>query len=304
MKTTIKKIGLIPLILLLFLSSCTDSELKKVEPLYDHVPDIARCIEGSLSAQEKQKIIKHINGLRAAHSLPALAFHDAEAARAQKIALFVAANGTVDAAPQSSDYCYKDEVSASWNSSSRTFLGSHHNNWTASDVHITGWMTDSANLSGRRRLLDPFLKDIAFGRVIGSPKKGDFKYVSTAAMTVGADAAPTDYKGGDFVAFPHGTCEAQYFSPDMILSFSVFNDKNSKANNRHVDFSETQIEITDGTREAEITDARYDYNPYGLPNNLQWKIAGIARNVTYNVKISKVRVAGQDKTYEYTIVIR
>jgi hypothetical protein len=304
MKTTIKKIGLLTLFLSVLLSSCSDDALNKIEPLYDHVPDIARCIEGSLSAQEKQKIIKHINGLRVAHNLPALAFHDAEAAKAQKIALFIAANSITNVVPQSSDYCYKDEVSAAWTTSSRTFLGSNNNNWTTSDVHITAWMTDSTNLSARRRILDPFLKEVAFGRVIGSPKKGDFKYVSAAAMTVGSDVAPTDYKGEDFVAFPHGTCEAKYFSPDMTLSFSVFDDKNSKSNNRHVDFSEAQIEITDGSHNAEIIDARYDNNAYGLPNNLQWKIAGIARNVTYSVKITNVRVSGQDKTYEYTIVIR
>ena len=304
MKTTIKKIKLLALLLAAFFSSCTDDSLKKVEPLYEHVPDIARCIEGALSAQEKQRIIKHVNALRAVHNLPAVVFYDTKAAKAQEVALVIAANGNANTAPQSADYCYRDGVASEWGASGRTIIGSNNNNWALSDVHITGWMNDSANVSTRRRILDPFLKEIAFGRVIGSPKKGDFKYVSAAAMIVGGDVAPNDYKGGDFVAFPHGTCEAKYFSPDMILTFSVFHDKNSKANNRFVEFSQTQIEITDGSHEAEITDAKFDYNAYGLPNNLQWRIAGIARNVTYNVKISNVRVDGQDKTYEYTFVIR
>ena len=47
----------------------------------------------------------------------------------------------------------------------------------------------------------------------------------------------------------------------------------------------------------------FDNVGYGIPNNLQWKVAGLQSNVRYAVTIANVRVAGAARTYDYTFRI-
>jgi hypothetical protein len=309
-----KKIKLFPLFILcsMFLISCTNDSGVAPDPLYETVPDIDKCRPGSLSDIEKGKVLAYINSIRKTHNLPSV--YDTVKTNvgfAQEIALIGAANGTVDGDVTEFDECYPEYTSTSTinlNNVNRSLWGSEKPDWPSSEVHINDWMTelDKDNVDNRRRLLDPFLKFITFGRVIGRPKKGDFNFVSSATLfTVDGNVDLSEYDKS-YVAYPDGNYSAKLFDPDSFLSFSVLYDKSSKANNGYptVDFSEATVTVSAGTQSLEIVGdtATYDYRKVGLPNNLQWKALGLTKNVAYTVRIRDVRVgiAGELKDYEYT----
>jgi hypothetical protein len=305
-----KKIKLFPVFILwsMFLISCTNGELPVgADPLYEIVPSIVNCTEGSLSEIEKQKVLTYINSLRTTHNLPVVELDNKKDKLAQEAALIGAANGTVSGVIDESDLCYSANAAQECLNGNRSLWGSATSKWPSSEIHINDWMTElkTDNINCRRRILDPFLKSVTFGRVIGTPKKGEFKYVSSAALLSGyKNAVDSDAYQISYIAYPQGNYSAKLFDPNSFLSFSVFYDKSSKANNGalSVDFSKAAVEVSTGAQILDIVgdSATYDYNNVGLPNNLQWKVQGLTKNVTYTVKIHNVIVAEEIKNYEYT----
>jgi hypothetical protein len=302
-----KKIKLFPAFILcsMFLASCTNSALPvATDPLYEIVPHIANCMEGSLSSIERHKVLAYINSLRTTHNLPLVKYDSLKDNLAQKAALIGAANGTVSEAITASSECYNPEAALACSNGNRSLWSSETMKWPLSEIHINEWIMESSkdNVSCRRRLLDPFLKSVTFGRVIGTPKKGDSKYVSSATLLSGYGNVDLSEYEISYIACPHGNYNAKLFDPDSFLSFSVLHDKYSKENNSFplVDFSEATVEVSVGTQILNIVVDSHDYNNIGLPNNLQWKVEGLTKNVSYSVKIRDVIVAGERKNYDYT----
>jgi hypothetical protein len=298
----------------MFLSSCFgESEPAVSDPLYEIVPNISICTPGSLSDIEKQKVLKHIRSVRKTHDLPSVGYdsNDKVNANAQKIALYGAANATASDAITDSELCYPG-FNVDLNTVNRSLWSSATPKWPLAEIHVNDWLTElnSDNINNRRRLLDPFLKSIAFGRVIGTPKKGEFKYVSSATLLVtdeNADISDSTSKI-EYIAYPKGDYSAKLFDPNSFLSFSILADKKTKKNNNSasIDLSKAKVEVHAGTQQLEIVENSftYDYNEIGLPNNLQWKVKELVKNVSYTVKISGVKVNDKDKTYEYTFSFR
>jgi hypothetical protein len=52
-----------------------------------------------------------------------------------------------------------------------------------------------------------------------------------------------------------------------------------------------------------VSDISANYEGYGVPNHLQWKVAGLKTGVTYTVKIAGVSVNGTARSYEYTFTL-
>lgn len=288
------------------LFSC-NGDNENVEPLYNTVPEIAKCSKGEVSEQEKAKVLKYVNGIRKMYNLPQLEYNKTHDVKAQCVSLTIAAKGELSPVTKD-DNCWLDDVQKGWDGGAVSFWGSSDSKWTSSEYHIDDCMLEkgSETVHRRRDILNPFLTHIAFGRVIGTPKKGGYKYVSAAALYVAdsKDADLSESGAPEFIAFPHGVFPSKYYDPEMYLNFSVFYDKTNRANNRTIDFSNATVEVFSGTQELTVTDLTHDNNNHGLLNNIQWKIAGLAKNVTYNVNISNVNVAGVNEDYEYSFSFR
>jgi hypothetical protein len=299
-------------ILCSFLLSCTnETPLDTADPLYEIVPNIANCTVGSLSEIEKQKVLTYINSVRTMHNLPIVEYDSKKDRLAQEAALIGAANADISSAIVEADFCYSANAAAECVNGNRSLLGSANSKWTTSEIHVNDWMTElnSTNINCRRRILDPFLKYITFGRIIGTPKRGDFKYISSAMLLVGyGNVEGLSESNISYIAYPQDTYNAKLFDPDSFLSFSVLYNKNVKLDNGalSVDFSEAIVEVSMGSQVLNIVEGSlsYDNNNYGLPNNLQWKVQGLTKNITYTVKITGVKVAGDTKDYEYTFSFR
>jgi hypothetical protein len=288
------------------LSCTTENSSVAADPLYEVVPSIANCTAGSLSESEKVKILTYINSLRIAHGLPLVEYDAKKDKLAQEAALIGAANADVSSEVAESDFCYSLNAAQECVNGNRSLWGSATSKWTASEIHVNDWLTElnSTNINCRRRILDPFLKSITFGRVIGTPKKGEYKYVSSAMLIAGYGSVDLSEYQISYIAYPQGIYSAKCFDPNSFLSFSVLYDKNNKSNNGalSVDFSEATIEVGVGSQSLETVEGSvaYDYNSVGLPNSIRWKTAGLTKNVTYTVKINNVTVAGETENYEYT----
>ncbi|MDR0724564.1 MAG: CAP domain-containing protein [Prevotellaceae bacterium] len=299
----------------MFLVSCNDDAPGTIDPLYDNVPNIAGCTPGSLSKAEKLKVLTYINSVRATHNLPAVVY-DSTTTRerlAQEAALIGAANGSISENIAESDECYSANAASECRNGNRSLWGNASSKWPSSEIHINDWLTEldstglnSGKINNRRRLLDPFLQSVTFGRVIGAPKKGEFKYVSSAVLLTGYKYVDLSSFQAEYIAYPQGNYSAKLFDPKSFLSFSVLYDKSVKSNNSipFIDFSETTVEVSAGTQKLDIVEGVYDYNNVGLPNNLRWKVQGLAKNVSYTVKIDNVKVGGEIKNYEYTFVFK
>jgi hypothetical protein len=294
-------------ILCSMLLSCTGETLPVTgDPLYEIVPSIANCTAGSLSETEKLKVLTYINSVRATHNLPAVEYDVKKDRLAQDAALIGAANAGISEAIAESDFCYSANAATECVNGNRSLWGAATSKGPSSEILVNDWMTElnSGNINCRRRILDPFLKSVTFGRVIGTPKKGEFKYVSSAMLLTGYGSVELEESQIQYIAYPQGNYTAKLFDPDSFLSFSVLCDKRTKSNNgaSSVDFSEAAVEVSVGAQKLDIIEDSftYDYNNYGLPNNLQWKVQGLTKNVSYTVKIQGVVVAGDIQNYEYT----
>ncbi|MDR2382895.1 MAG: CAP domain-containing protein [Prevotellaceae bacterium] len=290
----------------MFLVSCDDEMPVAIDPLYYDVPNIANCKPGSLSKEEKLKVLTYINSVRKTHNLPAVVY-DSTSSReklAQEAALIGAANASISGDIAKTDECYSANAASECSKANRSLWGNVSSKWPSSEIHINDWLTElnSGNINNRRRLLDPFLESVTFGRVIGSPKKGEFKYVSSAVLLTGYKNVDLSDFQEEYIACPKGAYNAKLFDPQSFLSFSVLYDKSVKSNNgdSSIDFSKTTVEVSAGTQILDIVEGTYDYNNVGLPNSIQWKVQGLAKNISYTVKINNVKVGGETKNYEYT----
>jgi hypothetical protein len=287
--------------------SCTSEPLPATgDPLFDIVPSITNCTAGSLSEIEKQKVLTYINSVRTIHGLPAVEYDTKKNKLAQDAALIGAANASISGNIVESDLCYSANAATECINGNRSLWGAATSKWPSSEIHVNDWMTElnSDNINCRRRILDPFLKYVTFGRVIGTPKKGEYKYVSSATLLTGYDNVDLSESQISYIAYPQGNYSAKLFDPNSFLSFSVLCNKSDKSKNDAslINFSETTVEVSVGAQKMDIVENSiiYDHNSYGLPNNLQWKVQGLTKNVSYTVKIQDVVVATDTLDYEYT----
>ena len=282
--------------------SCTNNNDAKVEPLYNVVPDIRSCTDGEVSQQEKNKVLNYVNKIRAAYGLPPVEYDKSRDVVTQRAALIGAAKADISEPPADADECFSSNGNVGWASSILSLWGSSSSKWTSSEVHVNDFLVekDRTELNRRRAILNPFLSKISFGRVIGTPRKGDYQYVSVAALYVKFDDADISEQSlPEVVAFPKGVCEAKFFDPNMYLSFSVLSNKIARANNL-ADFSNATVEVLAGAQDITVTDILHDNLSEGLPNNLQWKVEGLNKGVTYTVRVTNVLVNSESKDYEYT----
>jgi uncharacterized protein YkwD len=274
--------------------------------LFAAKPDVATCRPGALASSVKADILARINAIRALHHLPAVTYSDADDAQAMETAMMMAANGQVSHNPANSWKCWTQK-GYDGAASSDLYGGTISPNlvWSSEDDYVAGWMNElnnifADNVGHRRWILDPFLGKIAYGRV--SQVMPDGSRTDAAALKVFNFTGDAKVSGDlpDYVAYPYGDYPARYFDARSLLSFSVVADKDARSGNAAVDFSAATVTVRDaGGNALSVSNISFDTTAYGLPNNIQWRVAGLKAGTSYSVTIDGVTVGGVRRHYDY-----
>ncbi|MDG2535734.1 CAP domain-containing protein [Sphingomonas sp. HITSZ_GF] len=275
-----------------------------IAALYSTQADITACQAGVLKPEVGARVLATLNDIRAHHRLPAVTYASTEDAAVQQSALMMAANGQLSHTPPSTWNCYT-AAGATAAGQSNIYLGMGGGLRYTQDADILiGWLTDTNNLVAnnighRRWLLHPFLSTISYGRVAGRYQTSN--RTDGASIKVINSSQNTAGPLPDYVAYPFEDYPARYFDTSALLSFGVIANKSSNFGaNSAVNFSAATISVrVRGGAALTVSNISFDNDGYGLPNNLQWSVAGLAANTIYDVTISNVTVSGATRSYSY-----
>ncbi|WP_319381672.1 hypothetical protein [Thiomicrorhabdus sp.] len=290
----------------------TTPQTPDLSSIYDRIPDIASCDQGSLKTEEKQKALNTLNQIRALHGLKAVNYYSPDDVYTEKSALITVANAQLSHTPDTDAKCYTNDGKLGSEKSNLHFsaVQGSFTEIEASDKSIIEFLIDEGvdNLGHRRWLINPFLDHVSYGRVDGKPSVDTpWDFVTGVSLKVindeNADLSDTTI---EYIAYPYGNYPAGYFQHGWFMSFSVLADKMDFWGNQDtVDFSNAGITVSDENDQAlKVHNVSYDNTAYGLPNFLQWKVDGTVSNQEYTVKIQNVVVSNQTKNYEYTFTIQ
>lgn len=283
------------------------SSWSNVTNLFSVQPDVPNCKTGTLKQAVRDDVLARLNAIRALHRLPAVSYAGADDEQTMQSSLMMAANAQLNHTPPNTWKCWS-QTGYDGSSSSNLYGGtvSPYLVYSTEDDFLAGWLTEVNNLIAdnvghRRWMLDPFLGKISYGRV--AQVLSDGSRTDAATLKVFSFTGGVATPGGipDYVAYPYGDYPAKYFDTRALLSFSVLASKTTRGGaNASVDFSKATITVTNaaGTSLA-VSGSSFDNIGYGVSNNLQWKVAGLAANTSYTVTIANVIVGGAAQTYTY-----
>jgi hypothetical protein len=279
--------------------------LKLSKPLYKELPDIGACRGGLLHEAEKQRVKSGLNDIRQRHGLAPIGRELAAEPAVTQAALMLAGNGQLTHNPPASWRCYSAEGAGMV---AKSLLSG---GLTAPNIafhtpvqDIVAWLTDvsaveSETVSHRRILLDPFLANVAYGRVSGKVSRRNAGLASVLKVSYAKTAGATESMP-QLIAYPYHDYPLRYFAEGAILSLSLLIDASRKSANAEVDFSGARISVNTGRgKSMAVRNIRFDNHYFGLPNNLQFKLPDLAPNVRYEVRIDGVRVRGAVTSFHY-----
>lgn len=275
------------------------------QPLYAALPDTSICRAGTLTAAERNSVLAAVNAIRAAHGLAAVGLDAAGENEVMQAALMSVVNGQLNHTPPTTWGCY----SAAGRTGAETgnlYLGgpSAFLTLAPSASILASWLADvgsEATLGHRRWMLDPFLKQVAFGRVDVENASGVRTTAAVLKVIYPADA--TGSVTPDYVAYPVGDYKKAYFQGDPIQSFTAIADKTSRSANglSKVDYGLATVSVVPrGGAALAVSAVSPDYVGYGVPNVLRFRAAGITAGVVHDVTIANVRVNGVLRSYSYS----
>lgn len=272
---------------------------------YDVQPDIGGCRAGTLKDAVKAEFLARLNEIRARHALAPVAYSTAEDVQQAESSLMMAANVALSHTPPTSWRCYTSGGAAGAGASNLiggwgTGLG-----FDSEDDLLAGWLREggTAQLGHRRWILHPFLRQTSYGRVSGLLPDG--RRATTASMRVFsfASAGPAPSTVPPYVGFPQGDYPSRYFALTDYLSFSVVPSATNNGADRSVDFSAATVTVQGPSGALPVTDITRDNDGYGIANNIQWRVTGLAANTSYTVTVAGVRNAPQTSySYNFRIV--
>lgn len=273
--------------------------------LYSAQPDTSICRTGTLTAAEKSSVLASVNAIRRAHGLASVDHDTSGDDLAMQIALMSVVNSRLDHAPPSSWGCYST-AGRTGAETSNLYLGgpSAFLTLASSASILASWLADvgsEATLGHRRWMLDPFLKQVAFGRVDVENASG--VRTTAAALKVIYPADATGSVTPDYVAYPVGDYKKAYFQGNPIQSFTAIADKTSRGANglSKVDYGVATVSVVPrGGTALVVSEVSPDYVGYGVPNVLRFRAAGITAGVVHDVTIANVRVNGVLRSYSYS----
>lgn len=298
---------LLGLALLAAIAGCSEStptnplpgapaDTASLNSLYDVLPNIASCSEGTLKASEKQKVLEYVNAIRRLHGLEDVTYSSVDDIYTAKAALLIAANATLTHQPTPSMTCYTAE---GLTGSASSNLAYRSGSTTASASFVDMWLVDAgvASLGHRRWIIDPFLSQISFGRVdrtVGGMLNG-------AALRVINDQQK-DISGTsiDMVAYPYHDYPARLLPSGGTLSLTIVPNRTSRSGNRNVDYSGAAVEVKSEAGASMTTQILgSDNEGYGVPNLLRFTSAGLVAGTRYNVVVRGVRFEGETREYSW-----
>ncbi len=280
----------------------TSGPTSSIDVFYDRMPDVHDCDAGQLKWSERQKVLDHLNAIRAIHGLEPVEYRAEDDALTSHAALLIASNRVLTHDPNPSMSCYSEQGKTGCSTSNiamSTFFdpnGAH-----SSESWIDLWIRDEnvATLGHRRWLLDPFLKYISFDRVDVAPSNGASGVSAAVIKVVNDEMRDVSTSTVDFVAVPFHEYPGDDFEEGLELSFSVLADRTSWSANAKVDLSKATISMVDaGGHTIEVHDVATSNDYAGLPNLLRWK-APIVRGSRYAVDVRGVMVDGAPREYHY-----
>lgn len=294
------------LVLLLSLSTSGRAADTSVVTLSYRVrPDLSACEVGALTETTRQQMLVLLNRLRGLHGLMPLAYAPTLQSQADAAALVMAANGAVSHVP-ATDWRCLSPLARQGARASLLYGGAHSARpieQSGEDI-VASWLLDTDNveadsLGHRRWLLDPFLREVAFAWVSGPLADGEYGGAAVLRLGRGRSAGRAAAQS-DFVAYPVGDYPARYADLTGWLSFSVLVDPARPGASRNVDYRRARVQVhdPDGNMLA-LRELRYDNDDFGLPNNLQFRVAGLRAGVRYQVAVDGVVVAGAPREFRY-----
>jgi len=272
--------------------------------VYQRQPVVANCDAGELNEAERNKVLDKLNAVRARHGLLPVTYDASDNAPAAAAALYMVANKGLTHTPSSSGLCYSNEAARLAGSSNLYMSYGYNTDTSPSTDAITGYLIDDnvASLGHRRWILSPFLAQITFGRVDGIPSGSSQKYMASTLRVMGGERKSLSGMSQDFVAYPQGAYPASEFKTDWYLSFAAIASTGNAwdSGDKQVNYGGATITVTGGGSTLIVSSVSANYDGYGMPNHLQWKVADLKTGVTYTVKIAGVSVNGVQRDYSYT----
>ncbi|WP_267387948.1 CAP domain-containing protein [Sphingomonas sp. GC_Shp_3] len=273
---------------------------------YVSPPSATNCVAGQLKASITAQVLAAVNGIRALHRLPPVGYSTADEPAAQAASLMMAANGTLSHTPPTTWKCYSDLGAAGAGSSDLAGAFQTGNIALQSDDAILGGLMDEVsnivanNVGHRRWILDPFATTFSYGRTVVSGSTGQILDFAALKVFNNSGAAPAGGMLPAFVAYPYGDYPTRYFKGGSLFSFGVIANAANRYANTSVNYASATVRVAvHGGAELAVSNISSDTAGYGLPNNLQFAIAGITNGTSYDVTIANVSVNGAMRSYSY-----
>lgn len=265
------------------------SSFKEMNKVYfAQKPNVGACYEGKLAPATINNTLAYLNYIRSLHGLLPVVLDDKANVDAQKAALLLAANKTVNHHPPTSWKCYSKE-GANGCATSSLFAGAGF--WgMATAIEFLLIDDGQPTLGHRRWFLMPTLKSVGVGFVSDSLGTGAAIKVMKTAETYSAKEANITPKS--FVAYPFQKYPSYLVKKDWLMSFTVPIPQG-------VDLDNATITIKRNNQRVSITEQNVDYVPFGGGPTLIWKVNNLVPSQRYDVKVEKVLVDGKPQTYDY-----
>ena len=294
-------------------SSDDDGDEKNLteDEIFDHYfdqrPDLSNCYQGVLKDARKKETLDYVNHVRSLHNLPSVSYDFDSDLQTQKAALMGLANGEITHTPQPSSKCYSNDGADGCLSSNLGIIGhsAYYPTNTDEDL-IAGFMKEknSESIGHRRWILFPFLKYISYGRVIGKNEDVGFFITTCALKVIYNETQNVNVSGIPFIAYPYNNYPSKLFDANCFLSFSVVLDRSKM--NEIINYTSATIDVNIKSTNEKMTVSEKSYNSndgVGIPNSIQWKVAGLKKDILYTVSIDNVFVEGVKKDFQYEFKI-
>jgi uncharacterized protein YkwD len=276
---------------------------------YELPPSVKDCKFGVINDKTRESILAEVNDIRKLHGLEPLVYNKDFEKYTNEAALAVAAQNLASHNIDSTWNCYSENASYGAKYSS---LYRKNSSLVDYQVHptdaIVSFMREntSDSLGHRRWMLDPFVKETAFGLADGEKKVGT-GYTYGAALYMLNPATHiknTTTSPLGIYPYPVGNYPRKYFQKGDRLSLFILYDQSTYFKNSFVDYSKTTITIKDDTgKQYSPTGILFDTQSQGVPNNLSFLFPDFEYGVNYTVNLDNVTVNGQVKNYQYSFKV-
>ncbi|MFA5512726.1 MAG: T9SS type A sorting domain-containing protein [Candidatus Kapaibacterium sp.] len=271
---------------------------------YDVLPDVSSCNTGILKQSVIDEVLDKVNHIRSLHKLKPVTYDYSGQQMSMDGCLNMVASGKGGHIDDPATPCYTPG-----GGEARMKSNIEYGSGSDSPIKsIVGWLIDDHNadvegqfkVGHRRALLNPFLTRFAFGRSDGTPVSGGFFSASLFLYQDYTDASSIN-NDLEFIAYPYEYYPPSYVNKSFFLSFNAIADKNNLWGNQNVDYSSATVDMKDESGKVmNVHSLGNDNEGWGsFPNNISWKVEGLADNIKYTVNVKNVIVNGTSKDFTY-----